>query len=66
MIPEVTVPDSPSGAPITTFASPTWTEEDEPIAMTGSVRETSALSTARSVCGSRPVIVAGAVCPSEN
>ena len=66
MIPEVTVPDNPSGAPITTFASPTWTEEDEPIAMTGSVRETSALSTARSVCGSRPVIVAGALCPSEN
>src|SRR5262252_5583808 len=64
MMPEVTVLDRPSGAPSTTAASPTLTVEEEPMAMTGSVREVSALMTARSVCGSRPVIVAGAVCPS--
>ena len=66
MMPEVTVPDKPKGAPITTAAWPTFTDEDVPMAMTWSLREVSTLSTARSVCGSRPVIVAGAVCPSEN
>ena len=63
-MPDVTVPDSPSGAPIATTGSPTWTDADEPSAMTLSVVGSAAtLSTARSVCGSRPVIVAGADVP---
>src|SRR5436309_14554985 len=37
-----------------------------PSEITLSWREVCNLSTARSVCGSRPVIVAGTVCPSEN
>jgi hypothetical protein len=66
MIPEVTVPDSPSGAPIATTGSPTFTVADEPSAMTLSPWEGWMWSTARSVCGSRPVIVAASVCPSAN
>ena len=65
-MPEVTVPDNPSGAPITTVAWPTTTDDEEPIAITFSLAEVSTLSTARSVCGSRPTMVAGAVCPSAN
>src|SRR6516165_8997023 len=66
MMPDVTVPDSPSGAPIATTGWPTFTDDDEPSEITLSWREVCTWSTARSVCGSRPVIVAGAVCPSAN
>src|SRR5215471_2122521 len=65
-MPDVTVPDRPSGEPITTVGWPTFTEEDSPKAITFSLAEVSTLITARSVSGSRPVIVAGAVCPSAN
>ena len=64
-MPDVTVPESPSGAPIATTGWPTFTDDD-PSEITLSWREVCTLSTARSVCGSRPVIVAGAVCPSAN
>lgn len=43
---------------------PTLTEDDDPTAITFGSRDISTLSTARSVCGSRPVIVAGAAWPS--
>ena len=65
-MPDVTVPDKPSGAPIATTGWPTCTDDDEPSEITLSWREVWTLSTARSVCGSRPVIVAAAVSPSEN
>ena len=41
-------------------------DDDEPSAITLSWWEAWTLSTARSVCGSRPVIVADSVWPSEN
>src|SRR5580700_9860917 len=65
-MPDVTVPDNPSGAPIATTGSPTFTVADDPSAITFSSWEAWTLSTARSLCGSRPVIVAASVCPSEN
>jgi hypothetical protein len=65
-MPDVTVPESPSGAPIATTGWPTFTDDDDPSEITLSWREVCTLSTARSVCGSRPVIVAGTDCPSEN
>jgi hypothetical protein len=33
-MPDVTVPDKPSGAPIATTGSPTCTDDDEPSAIT--------------------------------
>ncbi len=65
-MPDVTVPDNPSGAPIAPTGSPTCTDDDEPSEITLRWGELSILSTARSVCGSRPVIAAEAVWPSEN
>src|SRR5262249_12363405 len=59
--PEVPVPDSPTGAPTATTGWPTFTDDDEPSEITLSWWDVWTLSTARSVCGSRPVIVAGAV-----
>ena len=50
-MPDVTVPDNPSGAPSTTVASPTFTVDDEPIAMTGKWCVSATLRTARSVSG---------------
>src|SRR6202012_4986312 len=55
-MPEVTVPDSPSGAPIATTGWPTTTDPDEPIAMTFSWDHGAILSTARSGFGTRPVL----------
>ena len=66
MMPDVTVLESPSGAPIATTGWPTFTDDDDPSEITLSWWDVCTLSTARSVCGSRPVIVAGSVCPSEN
>ena len=65
-MPDVTVPDSPSGAPMATTGWPTFTDDDDPREITLGWWEVCTLSTARSVSGSRPVIVAGAVCPSAN
>ena len=65
-MPDVTVPDSPSGAPSATTGWPPRTPSDDPIAITFSSCGGSTRSTARSVCGSRPVMVAGTVAPSEN
>src|SRR5215472_4173041 len=42
-MPEVTVPDRPSGAPSTTVASPTLTVAEVPIGMTGSLGAVSVL-----------------------
>src|SRR5690242_2994660 len=50
-MPEVTVPDNPSGAPIATTGSPTLTDDDEPVAITFSWPVGWALRTARSVAG---------------
>src|SRR5499426_1830992 len=65
-IPDVTVPESPSGAPIATTGWPTRRDDDVPSEITFGSRGVSTLSTARSVCGSRPVIVAGTLWPSAN
>ena len=65
-MPDVTVPESPSGAPIATTGWPTCRDADVLSAMTLSLPGFWTLSTARSVCGSRPVIVAGLLFPSEN
>ena len=51
-MPEVTVPDSQSGAPIATTGWPTFTDDDEPSEITVSSREVCTWSTARSVWGS--------------
>src|SRR5215469_180853 len=66
MMPDVTVPDNPSGAPTTTTGWPTTADADEPSWITLRLCGGWTLMTARSVCGSLPVIVAGAVVPSEN
>src|SRR5215472_11616736 len=65
-MPDVTVPDSPNGAPTATTGWPTFTDDDDPSEITLGWWDVCTLSTARSVCGSRPVIVAGADCPSAN
>jgi hypothetical protein len=65
-MPEVTVPDRPSGAPRTTTGWPTRTESDEPIAMAFRLNGGLTLRTARSVRMSRPTIVAGTVVPDAN
>src|SRR5262245_27940608 len=65
-IPDVTVPERPRGAPIATTGWPTLRDNDDPSEITFGSRDISTLSTARSVCGSRPVIVAGALWPSAN
>src|SRR5207302_1387470 len=65
-IPEVTVFDSPSGAPSATTGWPTTTSLEEPNGITGSDGCPSTLMTARSAFGSRPVMVAGVVWPSLN
>jgi hypothetical protein len=65
-MPDVTVPERPSGAPSATTGWPTRTASDDPIAITFRSCGGSTRSTARSVCGSRPVMVAGTVAPSEN
>ena len=65
-MPDVTVPDSPSGAPIATTGWPTCTESEEPSPMTFRLSDCATLSTARSVSTSRPTIVAGTEVPSEN
>ncbi len=64
-MPEVTVLDRPSGAPSATTGWPTRTVSDDPSAITFRSRGGVMWSTARSVCGSRPVIVAGTAAPSE-
>jgi hypothetical protein len=51
----------PSGPPTATTGWPTFTDDEDPSAMTLTSWEVCTFSTARSVCGSRPVIVAGAV-----
>lgn len=64
-MPVVTVPVSPSGAPIATTGSPTRTESESPSA-SGTSPSTSTLMTARSYSAVRPTIVAVASRPSEN
>ena len=60
-MPEVTVPDRPSGDPTATTVWPTTSEPDEP-RVAGVRPETPlALTTARSVDGSRPTMVASTV-----
>ena len=58
MIPSVTVLDRPSGAPIATATSPTWTSSES--AKVAGVRPLapSSLTTARSEAGSVPTTVA--------
>ena len=65
-MPEVTVPDSPSGAPSATTGWPTRTASDDADRDHLQVARRLTWSTARSVWGSRPVMVAGTVAPSEN
>jgi hypothetical protein len=65
-MPDVTVLDRPSGAPSTTTPSPTSTEFDDPSDIGCGDCDVLTFRTARSVCGSRPTMVAGAVAPSEN
>jgi hypothetical protein len=50
-MPDVTVADNPSGAPIAATGSPTFTVADEPSAIIFSSWEVWTLSTARSLCG---------------
>ena len=65
-MPEVTVPDRPSGAPSTTTGWPTSSDSDEPMAIGFTPCSGATLITAMSVCGSRPTIVADSALPSEN
>ena len=66
MIPVVTVPPRPSGAPNATTCWPTRSESELP-RVTGVSPETPwARSTARSELGSLPTICAGALVPSWN
>src|SRR6478672_4720402 len=65
-MPLVTVLVRPRGAPSATTGSPICTELDVPSAIGGSGLGTVTLTTPTSVCGSRPVMDAGAVVPSLN
>ena len=64
MIPVVTVPWRPSGAPMATTGWPTCSVEESPIAAGVSPDASCAWTTARSVIGSRPTMVASYVVPT--
>ena len=65
-MPAVTVLDRPSGAPSATTGCPTRTSSELPRGIGVTWWSVSTSSTARSVSGSRPTIVAGTVTESSN
>src|SRR6478735_487388 len=66
MMPAVTEPSNPSGAPSATTGCPTSNPSESPSVITGSGSVVSTFRTARSNCGERPVIVACLLVPSLN